>query len=39
MLTQRALWWQVPLVTGVIAVLLDLFLDPIAVLAGYWLWL
>ena len=39
MLTQRALWWQVPLATGVIAVLLDLFLDPIAVLAGYWLWL
>ena len=38
MLTQRALWWQVPLTTGVIAVLLDLFLDPIAVLAGYWLW-
>ena len=28
-----------PLATGVIAVLLDLFLDPIAVLVGYWLWL
>jgi putative membrane protein len=39
LLTQHALWWQAPLATGVIAVLLDLFLDPIAVLAGYWLWL
>jgi hypothetical protein len=39
MLTQRALWWQVPLATGGIAVLLDLFLDPIAVLVDYWLWL
>jgi putative membrane protein len=39
LLTQHALWWQAPLATGVISVLLDLFLDPIAVLAGYWLWL
>jgi len=38
MLTQRRLWWQVPLLAGIIAVVLDLFIDPIAVGAGYWVW-
>ena len=38
MLTQRRLWWQVPLLAGIIAVVLDLFIDPIAVEAGYWVW-
>ncbi len=38
MLTQPRLWWQVPLLTGVIAVVLDLFIDPVAVAAGYWVW-
>lgn len=38
MLTQPRLWWQVPLMTSVIAVVLDLFLDPVAVEAGYWVW-
>jgi hypothetical protein len=38
MLTQPRLWWQAPLLTGVIAVVLDLFIDPIAVAAGYWVW-
>lgn len=38
MLSQVRLWWQVPLLTGIIAVLLDLFIDPIAVAAGYWVW-
>jgi putative membrane protein len=37
--TQKKLWWQVPLLTGIIAVMLDLFIDPIAVKAGYWVWL
>ena len=39
MLTRRAYLWQLPLVTGVIALLFDLFLDPVAVAAGYWVWL
>ena len=39
MLTQPRLWWQVPLATGAIAVVLDLFIDPVAVAAGYWIWL
>src|SRR5262245_45468679 len=39
MLTQRALVWRVPLVTAVIAVVFDLFIDPVAVEARYWLWL
>ena len=39
MLTQPRLWWQVPLATGAIAVVLDLFIDPVAVAAGYWVWL
>jgi putative membrane protein len=38
MLTQRQLWWQVPVLTGIIAVVLDLFIDPVAVRAGYWVW-
>lgn len=38
MLSQQNLWWQVPALTGVIAVMLDLFIDPIAVRAGYWVW-
>lgn len=38
MLTQPRLWWQVPALTGVIAVVLDLFIDPVAVQAGYWVW-
>ena len=38
-LSQPKLWWQVPLLTGVIAVVLDLFIDPVAVEAGYWVWL
>ena len=38
MLTQRRLWWQVPLLTGGIAVVFDLFVDPVAVAAGYWIW-
>lgn len=38
MLGQKRLWWQVPVLTGVIAVALDLFIDPIAVRAGYWVW-
>ena len=38
MLSQQRLWWQVPVLTGVIAVVLDLFIDPIAVRAGYWIW-
>ncbi|NIM97609.1 MAG: carotenoid biosynthesis protein [candidate division Zixibacteria bacterium] len=39
MITQRPLWWQVPLLTAVIAVVFDLFIDPVAVAAGYWVWL
>lgn len=38
MLTQPRLWWQVPLMAGAIAVVLDLFIDPVAVAAGYWVW-
>ena len=38
MLRQRLMWWKVPVLTGVIAVILDLFIDPIAVRAGYWVW-
>jgi uncharacterized membrane protein len=29
---------QVPLATGAIAVVLDLFIDPVAVATGYWIW-
>lgn len=38
LLSAPRLKWQAPLATGVIAVLLDLFIDPIAVAAGYWVW-
>ena len=38
MITQHRLWWQVPLLTSFIAVVLDLFIDPVAVAAGYWVW-
>jgi putative membrane protein len=38
MLTQPRLWWQVPLLTGAIGVVMDLFIDPVAVVAGYWVW-
>lgn len=38
MLSQRQLRRQVPILTGVIAAVLDLFIDPIAVHAGYWVW-
>ena len=37
-LNQPGLWWRVPLLTGVIALGLDLFIDPISVLVGYWVW-
>lgn len=39
MLTQPRLWWQVPLLTALIAVVMDLFIDPVAIAAGYWVWL
>jgi uncharacterized membrane protein len=39
MLSQSGLWWRVPLVTAVVAVIFDLFIDPVAVRAGYWVWL
>ncbi|NIR27893.1 MAG: carotenoid biosynthesis protein [Gammaproteobacteria bacterium] len=39
LLTDRPLWWKAPLATAIIAVLLDLFIDPIAVAVGYWKWL
>ena len=38
MITQSRLWWQVPILTAAIAVVLDLFIDPVAVAAGYWVW-
>jgi len=38
MFSQPRLGWQVPLLTGVIAVVLDLFIDPVAVAAGQWAW-
>jgi uncharacterized membrane protein len=38
LLAPGSLWWQAPLLTSAIAVLLDLFIDPIAVAAGYWIW-
>ena len=39
MLSQPGLWWRVPLVTAVVAVIFDLLIDPVAVRAGYWVWL
>jgi hypothetical protein len=38
MLSQHSLWWRVPLLTAVLAVVFDLFIDPVAVAAGYWVW-
>lgn len=38
-LTGRGMWWQAPLLTAMIAVVTDLFMDPVAVAAGYWVWL
>lgn len=38
LLSSARMRWQVPLVTGIVAVLVDLFIDPIAVVAGYWVW-
>ena len=37
-LTAPRLRWQVPLLAAVAAVLLDLFVDPVAVAVGYWVW-
>ena len=37
-MSQKKLWWQVPTLTAIIAVLLDLFIDPVAVKTGYWVW-
>lgn len=39
MLTQRVSIWQVPLLAALVAVAFDLFIDPVAVAAGYWVWL
>ena len=39
MLTQRVNIWQAPLLAAVVAVAFDLFIDPVAVAAGYWVWL
>lgn len=33
MLSQHGLWWRVPLLTAVLAVVFDLFIDPVAVAA------
>lgn len=38
LLTQKSLWWKVPLLTAFFAVILDLFIDPVAVETGYWVW-
>jgi putative membrane protein len=38
-LNSRRMRWQAPLLAGTIAVVLDLFIDPIAVAAGYWVWI
>jgi putative membrane protein len=38
LITQKPLRWQVPLLTAVIAVVLDLFIDPVAVEAEIWVW-
>ena len=37
-LSAAGLRWQAPLLAAVIAVLLDLFIDPVAVAIGYWVW-
>ena len=38
MLSQYTLWWRMPLLTAIIAVVFDLFVDPVAVEAEYWVW-
>jgi putative membrane protein len=38
-LSATRLRWQAPLLAGLIAVLLNLFIDPNAVAAGYWVWI
>ena len=38
MLSQHGLWWRVPLLTAAFAVVFDLFIDPVAVAVGYWVW-
>jgi putative membrane protein len=38
LLGRRALVWQASFCASVIAVLLDMFIDPIAVAGGYWIW-
>jgi putative membrane protein len=38
LITKKSLWWKAPLLTAAFAVILDLFIDPIAVETGYWVW-
>ena len=38
LISQKSLMWKVPLLTALLAVILDLFIDPIAVETGYWVW-
>lgn len=38
LITRRSLWWKVPLLSAILAVVLDLFIDPVAVETGYWEW-
>ncbi len=38
LLSQPHLVWLAPLATAAIAVVLDLFIDPVAVATGYWTW-
>jgi putative membrane protein len=38
LLSELRFLWLVPLATAVIAILVDLFLDPVAVAIGYWVW-
>jgi uncharacterized membrane protein len=38
LLNKKSLWWKAPILTAVLAVLLDMFIDPIAVETGYWVW-
>jgi putative membrane protein len=38
LLSATRLRWQAPLLAGLVAVMLDLFIDPIAVATGYWVW-
>lgn len=38
-LTETVTIWQVPMLAAVVAVAFDLFIDPVAVAAGYWVWL